>query len=106
MRGGVGGRDGRTGLTLVDVGGGQGAGSPVLSQAPPPPIPSGQIKNLVQSLCAQRQSKLGSRRGWAPSGEDRIRTGPLPPHQRAASEPATCPPTPAAPLGPVRSMPC
>lgn len=58
MRGGCG-RDGRMGLTLVDVGGGQGAGSPVLSQAPPPPIPSGQIKNLVQSLCAQGQKQAG-----------------------------------------------
>lgn len=81
------------GLTLVDVGGGQAAGSPVLSQAPPPSNPSGQIKNLGHS----DKSKLGSRRGWALSGEDRIRTGPLPPHQRAASEPATCPPTRAGP---------
>lgn len=44
-------------LTLVDVDGGQGAGSPVLSQAPPPPIPSGQIKDLVQYLCAQQNKQ-------------------------------------------------
>lgn len=90
------------GGTLVDVDGGQGAGSPVLSQAPPPPIPSGQIKSLAQCLCVQQQSKMDSRRGgWAGSlgaGSNQDRAAPTPIRgEPPASEPATSPPTCAAP---------
>lgn len=87
-------RDGST-LVDVDVGGGQGAGSPVclrLHRLPSPRVRSKTL-GLSQCLCARRQkSRSWAAAGGAPSGEDRIRTGPLPPHLPIREPPASQPP--------------
>lgn len=106
---------GRRWLTLA---GGQGAGSPVLSQAPPPPIPSGQIKKpCAVPVRTETKQKWIAAGGWAGSlggGSNQDRAAPTPSEE--SRQPASQPPAlpHAQPLLPrylpskvlFRAMPC